>query len=178
MELSPLSTTIYSQYLAIAIDRFMARHRDSPIVKRFIRPIASSRIFRVLLQLVDKLPIILVAMISRSRLDKLMHKEFWQQVSRLLDSRPILAALSLSVLVLLVGLGLANWKRAHGLSYGTVEVVFGVTYGYSALFHIAPDFPTAKVLQVVSSIYIVSRGFNNISDFRIARARPSVPALA
>jgi hypothetical protein len=79
------------------------------------------------------------------------------------------AAFLICGLVWTCGGVLSLWKKKAPLSYGTVEIAFGLAISFNTLLHIAPEFDLAKILTIASATYIVSRGYGNIADERERR---------
>jgi uncharacterized membrane protein YfcA len=93
---------------------------------------------------------------------------------QLITNHQEIASLTITTMVWILGRVLSWWKRRRLLSYGVMEAAFGLAVTFYTLQHIAPDFDLAKVLTVVSCIYIVSRGVSNIADEkdkRLARTK-------
>jgi hypothetical protein len=78
-----------------------------------------------------------------------------------IKQHPASASIVVSICVLAVGFLLCLWKRREALTYGFVEVAFGISVGFNTMLHLSPAFETAKIITIASCIYIVSRGFNN-----------------
>lgn len=79
------------------------------------------------------------------------------------------AAFSITGLVWACGGILSLWKKKGQLSYGTIEIAFGLGISFNTLLHVAPEFELAKILTIASATYIVSRGYGNIADERERR---------
>jgi hypothetical protein len=83
----------------------------------------------------------------------------------------------MSVFVLLAGATLSFWKRKHILSYSTMEAAFGMTFSFNSLLYLPPNYDISRLLAVLSGIYIVSRGFNNMAESRASQASARATAI-
>jgi hypothetical protein len=70
----------------------------------------------------------------------------------------------LALAVLPLGYGTYHFKNKNQLLYGTVEVLMGVATALGATAR--PEFHATQGLTTIGAIYIVARGFNNISEAR------------
>jgi hypothetical protein len=70
----------------------------------------------------------------------------------------------LALAVLPIGYGAHYFKKLNQLVYGTVEILVGAATALGSTAR--PEFHSAQGLTIIGAIYIVARGFNNISEAR------------
>jgi hypothetical protein len=80
-------------------------------------------------------------------------------------------ALVLAMVALILGALASYWKQRGQRSYGMAEVAFGALLSYNAVLHLSPNFEFSKLFAIGTAIYVIARGFNNLSD---ARKAPSM----
>jgi hypothetical protein len=77
---------------------------------------------------------------------------------------PKSSALLIGVVALFLGLVMTTWKNLSPLTYGASEVAFGTVVASILAYSLAPNFAASTILGIASSVYIVSRGLNNVLD--------------
>jgi hypothetical protein len=82
----------------------------------------------------------------------------------LLTAHVWLSAVVLSIIVLVAGVALFIWKLDAPVSYGFSEVSFGILSGFMLLLHIGTDYDPTRFMGTIASIYIISRGLNNVKE--------------
>lgn len=87
-------------------------------------------------------------------------------IKSLITLHPKISAIVLTSIALLIGRILANWKQIHLLSYGSTECAFGLLLTFNSVLNIAPGFELARILAVIGGVYAITRGFNNIIEYR------------
>ena len=98
----------------------------------------------------------------------LVQRIHFQWLRTATTNHPISVAVTFTGLVVGLGALASYWKRKALRSYALMEVMFGALLGFNVLLHLAPDFGFAKLFAVASAIYVIARGFNNLSDARLA----------
>jgi hypothetical protein len=68
------------------------------------------------------------------------------------------------LMVLPVGYAAHHFKRWNQLLYGIVEVLVGIATAVGATAR--ADFQTAQGLALLGAVYVVARGFNNVTEAR------------
>lgn len=74
------------------------------------------------------------------------------------------AASCVALLVFLIGLLLASWKRNQQFVYGMTEVLFGVLSAFQIGLLLWPKPDSSKVLGIASALYVISRGSGNVAE--------------
>jgi len=87
-----------------------------------------------------------------------------ERLLRALAQHPVTMPVSLTITMLIMGMTASYWKRSAQTSYGITEVAFGALVSFNLIRHFgtSPDF--SKALAVLSAVYLIGRGFNNISE--------------
>jgi hypothetical protein len=77
---------------------------------------------------------------------------------------PLTLAVSATLLVIGIGAVASYWKRKALMSYGVIEIAFGAAVSFNILRSGGNVFSFAKLFAIGSSVYVVARGFNNLTD--------------
>jgi hypothetical protein len=78
------------------------------------------------------------------------------------------ASLIITILVVSLGALVSYWKIHALKSYASVEVLVGALLGFNSASHLSPEFNFSGLLGILSAVYVVARGFNNVSSARMA----------
>ena len=90
---------------------------------------------------------------------------------------PYRTKIIIGIVVVVLGFVTYEFKRLNQRWYGFVEVIFGIVYGFSIAFTMAPD--KANLPQwasLVGCAYVISRGMNNMNDAKKARQSTTLTA--
>ncbi len=99
-------------------------------------------------------------------------------LKHVIAGHPAVFALVLAVTGMLFGSLVSDWKHRALRSYAITEIAFGSAFIFNVAVRIAPDFDFSKMLAVGSAVYVIARGFNNLTeatsspDRKPMRARP------
>lgn len=91
-------------------------------------------------------------------------RHFLHSLKIFYTNHPIIAALLFTIVALMVGLSASLWKKHSIKTYAAGEIIFGCSVAFSVLKTLAPQFDFSKLFAIGSAIYVISRGFNNLSD--------------
>lgn len=78
----------------------------------------------------------------------------------------------IAVAALPVGYFAYRFKRFNQTLYGIVEIMAGVATAFGSTLAVKQEFDAAKGLAVLSAMYVVARGFNNIHDHQNQNRNP------
>jgi hypothetical protein len=76
---------------------------------------------------------------------------------------PRIAALSATLLAIFLGAAASYWKRKNWKSYSIMEIAFGAAVTLNVALSVG-GYSSAKLIAICSAVYVIARGFNNLSD--------------
>lgn len=130
--------------------------KNYPIYWRVRR--LSHRIIVIALFALPPVAFTCIALLFRSQPHQADHLLNWALLHSATARRPVVVAI-----VVLVGRLASIWKRYNQQTYGVGEVIFA-TFGCFNVLYLARQLDLALLLGVGGFMYVVSRGFNNVSE--------------
>jgi len=86
-------------------------------------------------------------------------------VKRSIIAHPVLAAVALTIIVVVLGASISYWKLRRLKSYAATEIIVGAVLGFNSAYRMpANNFRFSEILGLLSAVYVVARGFNNLAS--------------